>query len=355
MTLVDTPDLIWPHPPLQATSVTSVNINTTTGRIAVVFQAPATDTMTGFSFALASVTTGCVLDCRLETVGTDGNPTGTLVATNTNGSVTVADTDDYLWKTATFTASASLTKGALYALVVQYSSGSTPNLNLSAYTTAGGAYYTGIPYILTYAASSWTYQTTPIWFCGLLRFGSNYYNVESFFPAIVGTAPAFNNTSTPNVQGMRFTLPFPAKIKGVYVYVDGDAPYDVNLYDSDGTTKLAAFSITDADYPPTTAGRSMRIIFSSPITLAKNTNYWIGIEPTSSTNIVLNNPVMGDAAWIGASWFLSSTYAQSASAKDPSGTGSWTEDGTILPSIALILSAVDDGISGTANLLRGKL
>ena len=346
MALQNTPDLIWPAVPLSGTSASSIPVTSITAKITYIFPAPATDSATSFTFRTNTVTTGCTWSVRLETVGADGQPSGTLVATDTEGTVVIADSDDNVWKTVTFTAPASLTKNTLYAIVMGYSSGGgTVDLNLGAYSTGQGAIVYGIPYCSTYNGSVWTHSTAFNWFSAMLLFGSNYYHMPGFLPFVAASGTGFGTGSNPDCRGMKFQLKFPCKIRGFLASIDGDAPYDVKLYDSDGVTVLSTFSITDADFPPVASARVMFGVFSTPVTLVKDTNYYLSVEPTSASTMNLVEGTYISTSVVGASWFESLTNAVFVTAKRSAGVpGAWTEVQGTVPPFGLILSAIDDGV-----------
>ena len=93
---------------------TAVAINNSANdAMGTILNPPQTGNVTDIAFALGTVTTGATLDARIETVGSaTGDPSGTLLGTNTNGSLTIAGSDANTIKTVTLTASASVTNPA---------------------------------------------------------------------------------------------------------------------------------------------------------------------------------------------------------------------------------------------------
>lgn len=84
---------------------------------------------------------------------------------------------------------------------------------------------------------------------------------------------------------MKFQLPYPTTMVGCTFTVDGDGAFDVNLYDSDGVTKLRVYNVPTAEYPPTTAARVFYIKWDTPINLSANTSYRVCVEPTTTTSV----------------------------------------------------------------------
>lgn len=353
MTLVTTPKLIWPELPLGATTIgpSFDTWSTTTAKRAYLLEAAVTGTVTGFSFKLGSVVLGCTVEVRMETIGSGGHPSGTLWnGSNSNITVVIADEDDNAWKTVTFTGAGSVNKNDKFAIVLQYSSGVTPNMNFPYYTTA--TYPVAYPCVSTYNGETWSVQTTTSNFPILVQYGSGIYPQKGAMPGL-GQSTSYNNTSTPDLRGMRITFPFSGIISGFLLSIDPDGPFDVNFYASDGVTVLGTYSIANANLPPTGNIRLYEAEFNTPIPVTKDTNYYFAVEPMSSTNLNFCEVLLGNTTWIAATAFLSSVYAQYASAKDPTNAASWTEDNTKLPNMALVFSAIDNG--STANLLGGKV
>jgi hypothetical protein len=345
--LVTSPQLTWPDiiPQGSITSISSA-VNATGTKFGYVFEAPATGTITGLSFRTGTVTTGTTtgVDVRLETVGTDGFPTGTLVGTNTNLSGVAVSTSN-TWYNVTFTSGASVTRGVRYALVIVSDTASV--FAVAGYSTGNGVPLYGLPWYGTYNGSAWTYASNISVMAGVLNYGGTYPYSPAFVPGVTQLSTTFNSGSTPDVRGLKFTLPYPAKVSGFQGYWDHDGPATVKLYDSDGVTVLASVDIDDADYPPTTAARQVRYTFSSDVTLAANTAYRIALEPDSGTSIGMGELALGNSAWYTATAY--ETFGAYTTAKDPSGTGSWTDStSTVMPQLGLVITALDNGASTSA-------
>lgn len=305
--------------------------------MAIVMQAPATGTITGAGFSTRSVTTGCTLDVRLETVGADGLPTNTLLATNSNKTQVVADADDNTWFDVVLTGSAVVTKGDLFALVWRISSGTPVALNIAGFANSSGGMQQ-FPY--KFSASAYT-DTGDI--SAALNYGGTYFPSDGLLPMNAGGTPGsltYNNTSTPDVYGLKFSLPFPARVSGVWFALDNDGPSVVKFYDSDGVTVLTSVTL-DEDYAPSAAQGKYRLTFPSPQSILANTAYRIGVEPSSATNLTLFSMVANSSAILAAMPGGSSFVLTSA--KDPSGTGSWTDSTTSAPWMGLILDGFDSG------------
>ena len=83
--------LAIPVPPNSGTSSTTFGtpmlLNAASEEAAGVLYAPKTGTISKIGFLTGTVTTGDTVDARMETVSAaNGDPTGTLLGTNSNGS-----------------------------------------------------------------------------------------------------------------------------------------------------------------------------------------------------------------------------------------------------------------------------
>jgi hypothetical protein len=150
------------------------------------------------------------------------------------------------------------------------------------------------------------------------------------------------------VWGMRFQVPFPCTVSGFWLICELDGDAVVKLYDSDGVTVLASLAL-DTDQRFGIAELTKRYVFSASVTLSKDTYYYLGLEPSSATSVGFYTGALPSLAtmntWDGGA------LVHAASAKDPSGTGSWTHynngtDGYLRTWMGVELSSFDDGVGG---------
>lgn len=108
-------------------------IDAASEKAASIVRAGKTGTIDKVGFKTRTVTTGDTVDVRLETVDlATGNPSGTLLGTNSNGSQVIGDADDNTWFTTALTTGVAVTKGDLFAVVIV--NGSVPgNMNIAAF------------------------------------------------------------------------------------------------------------------------------------------------------------------------------------------------------------------------------
>ena len=327
-------------------------IDASAEKFAFVFRVPKTGTLDKFEFKLGAVTfnAASVLRCSFQDVSlTDGNPDGTqdqfrdmtslsanawnvpgLITsdgsdTGTKRSVTAGDLLSVVFEFQTFTAADSV--------VIQ-------TINVSGITSPSGQSYSDL------FTASWakTDANGPVF---ALKYNDGSYEfIANVIPCSTLNNVTFNNASTPDEQGLIFSLPFPVTVTGVWLRVNASADFDIVLYDSDGSTALATVSV-DSDVWAVAASTNAFLRFS-PQDLTKDTNYRVVVKPGAS-NVVVHNFEVASAAIMdavegGQNWH----YTQRTDA------GAWTETTTKRPWMGLLVSAFDDGVSvGGAGGRRG--
>ena len=156
----------------------------------------------------------------------------------------------------------------------------------------------------------------------------------------------YNNSSTPDVYATKFSIPVGARFCGCWYWIDADGDYTVKLYDSDGVTVLSSLS-SDNDLPPTPSAGIHQALMSS-VDIEPGVDYFLGIEPSSGTNISTYSFDVNAAYLLGQ--VPGGVDFRYATAKDPSGTGSWTETSTrrifIEPMFDAVNTSADAGAGG---------
>jgi hypothetical protein len=318
-------------------------IDATGEKAALIFQSPFTGNLRTILFRTATVTTGGTVDVRLETVdATTGDPTGSLAGATTNASVAISAGDDNAIITATLTADAAVTRGTLYAVVIV--AGSPGNMNIATFDI--DATSTGFPYGDLYT-TSWTKQPRRM-LCAIADDAGVFRNIPgvTFFWTL--TERNYGSGSTPDVWGIRFQVPFPCTVRGFWLTCEVDGDATVKLYDSDGVTVLTSLAL-DTNQRGSTAEVTHRHVFPADVSLAKDTYYYLGLEPSSATTVGFYTASLPSLASMDA--WDGGALVHAASAKDPSGTGSWTHynngtDGHLKAWMGVELSAFDDGTGG---------
>lgn len=268
-------------PNVQATvaNQTTNALTASTHKAGMVYKAWQAKSIRKIHFRTGTVTTGDTVDCRVETVdtATDGNPTGTLFGTTTNGSCVVASSDDNVWKEATLTADAALAIGDTFALIVA-NGGGGGSMNLVAFDDMKAS----VPYGAHFTAS-WAKQVSPIMI--VPEYSDGTFGI---MPGLIGgvgsplTATAFNSGSAVARRGNIFQVATSKTAIGAWCWVDGDNDFTMKLYDSGGTELATTGTILGLQRPGTTAGLYF-IPFTTAYVLAASTSYRIAIVPGASS------------------------------------------------------------------------
>lgn len=293
-----------------------------------VMQAPFTGSITAVDFLTGTVTTGATMDVRIETLDASGDPSGSLLAANNNGSCVVADVDDNVIKSATLTAAASVTKGQMLGIVVVNPAG-TPG-NFAVRGLVGGDAKV-LPYGERSITGVYTKNVAPMAIG--LNYGGTYY--PQFGTAIVtGSAPVgsnYNNGGAFREVGNRFTVPCAMRVSGAY-YVQTNASNvdcDVVLYE--GTTAVLTRTMTGVQRRA--AGKHY-MDFNGTYTCKPGVVYRIVVKTLSASNISYTTNSVGSNAQLAALTGTTSTYM---TVKD--NLGNWNDTNTSLVSCGVLFDA----------------
>ena len=303
-----------------------------------IFRAPRSGEIDVVGFRTSGVTIGATIDVRLETVA-NGLNTGTLVDTNSNKTLAIADADDNKALSVTLTGAATVTKGQKLALVLKSPSADYGNVRYAAYSDIGiaGSY----PPLISVGAVTagclvcWVHYADSPAYCyipNVLPMGDAGINTNTF-----------NNTSTPDIYGARFKLTgVGRRCRGCYVWLDLDGNCDVRLvttayHEANGTGILASAELTSDDDLATGAGL-FYLEFDAATELAADTVYRLIVIPSSSTSLSTYDFTVPSAALLasagGAEFYLTT-------AKTPTQNADWTDTNTRVPFMWLVFDGVD--------------
>jgi hypothetical protein len=310
----------------------------------VVICAPSDMTVSHVGFKCNAVAGSPTATVRIETVdAATGAPSGTLWATNT--SVTTATLTSSFALHA-LTASATITKGQVFAIVITYASGTSLVVN----TVAGVMENHGLPYKVTNITGS----AVKAALIGMdLCLGSStteFYSLRGLRPAASIAANAFNNTSSAK-RGVRFQVPFKCTVSGFKIYT-GTAVGDFNaIIEDDSGTELSSTSTAfEGDVASALASAVFTGSFDNTVDLSPGVWYRLAIQPSSATNVNMYTATLPSSdpnyakAWPGGANFYYSTFT----------TSTWTDANTQVPYIDLLINRLDDGVSsGSARVIGG--
>jgi hypothetical protein len=354
--------IIPPMPLMGANSVALTQVSSLTADTALaayVVQIAKAGNIRKVRWGTRTVTTGGDMDVRLETVdAATGHPSGTLWGTTTNGTQAVANGDDNVWFTTTLTADATVAVGDILAVCIKAPAG----VNLNVLTSwALSSLNLPFPYFRFFNGTSWAGVGSGAPMVMLEYDDGSYAPLFGCYPAGNVTSHSVSTSTTPDVVGLRFQVPYPLRVKGAWAVVDIDGDCALRLvstayHQGAGTGILGSITL-DKDIRTSTATGPLPLFFSSPIDLSPATWYRLVLEPTSTTAITgpydIEVPTLaGLDSWVSQNWHLTS-------AKDPTVDGDWTNynSGTfrVPPLMGLIVGGVDDAVSaGSGGVSRNR-
>jgi hypothetical protein len=311
---------------------TAVTIGTDLYGQAIVFQAPATDTITKIGFRNGSHTTTGNVRFQVRTVDASFIPTTTLFAAGAEATVSVTTSNSF-WE-GTLATPCPVTKGDWVAIVVDRPVGSTYSGQFT--TSSISLPTTGSPASSARTSTSYAYVTsTPnIW----PVFGTAGYSLSPRPTGYFSTSFNLSTSANPDVVGNIIRFPYDVKASGVWGTLDFDGNIDFKLLDSDGSTVLASVS-NPANLPNTTGVTTNERYFANDVTLLANTDYRIVADPTTATNSAVVYAQFVDAQQRLS--FMGGEFAWGTTAKDPVNAASYTNHTNRIYPIGVILSQID--------------
>ena len=303
--------------------------------------------VTDVAFYVADATTPGSGSLRIETVGADGNPSGSLVSASASVVLSVTATGI---KSATLAGATTLTAATPYAVTFSWSSG---NWGPAAFRgdpgNRGVLLGPQISWVRTQSGGSWASggpEYNP--YLALKLSGGSYALLPNTVAVSGFNKTTFNNTTSVRKRGSAFTPRFSGTVCGWEFWGGGQGASDftVELRTTAGTL-LASWS-ADKDYgnyygAGTNYATFVRGYFSSTVDLTAGTTYDLLLVPGSATNMTVNTAsiMTADAASIQA------LAGQSDNIQVEIDSGSVrTTDSTKWPLMNLLFSQLDDGTGG---------
>lgn len=344
MALISVPT--FPFPEMQTMSsastpaMTNLGIDGTNTSAAAVIDPPKTGNIRKVTLRFAVVSVAGNVDVRVETLSS-GDPSGTLIATNTNAVVAAAANS---WVTATLTADAPVVAGTPIAIVFTRSTGTYNIIGVS-----GNQMASQFPYGDRFASAVWT-RNLVVPAIVLEYDDGSIYDINGVWAVLDNGLFTYGSGSTPDEHGILYNnLPIGLQAVGFWWIGNLTADADMVLYDSGGTAQRTA-SIASSMRLSNAVGIQRRV-WSSPYLMIAGQSYRLVLKPTSASTVVL---AYADAASLAA---MAATPG-GANIYDTARTdaGSWTDTNTRQPMMGLYIDAIDTGSgAGIAQLLGGGL
>lgn len=326
--------------------------------VAWIFRVPKTGTLKKVGWSIGGVCNLIgTITISLESVSlTDytapvasTNATKTLYAANAEGTQADPAVSTLYWTPINGSSGISVTKNDLIAVtarVTAFTSGSARiNYGLSLGEASAEMQFPNLYTYLNSTGANVSVQHA----LGLEYDGEIVPYLGALGAACSVVATGWGSNDSPALRGLKFKLPFPARLVGVTMHLDVDENCDVHVFDSDEYTELCSAPITlDKDVKISVNARGYLLTFAATANLLKDTWYRIAVEPKTTTdigvgymNFVDDSSLKGIESAPGGANFIYTTTP----AVPTSGSHVWTDDDTKRPFLGIIVDAFDDAVS----------
>lgn len=189
--------------------------------------------------------------------------------------------------------------------------------------------------------SAWSTSAVPVMLALKYSDGAYAYALPSQpFMTTNGAGFSFNSSSSPNEYGLRFQLPFPTQIDGVWMRA-WLRDCTIKLYDASDTVLASIACDKDVGVQKILGANATQMLpLTSPISLDANVTYRLTILAGSADNCGLGYFSTPSTALMAACEGGSALYLTQRSG------GAWTDTDTSRPSMGVRISAVDTGSGG---------
>jgi hypothetical protein len=346
MTAVTSGSVLYPAPFSlnQGPNFTSQLINAAGEKVAAHVRFPKSGTITHIGIMTGTVTTSQSLDIRIETIGTaTGDPTGTLYAASATG--TIASPASDTWYDVPINGGTGISVSAFdeAAIVTQFTS-TVGDLSIACMRPLSSR--TSTVHFWYDAGAGWVKPSDYFGNAAVRYSGGVYHPIVGL--TCLTSRPSYYDTTE---RGVRFRLPFPATLKGLFGtpfrWASDSADFDINIYadaTAPGGTPLASYSY-EASIRSTSnwyIGQFMNVFEQA---LAANTWYRLAIEPTGGSNVGWYAGEVNAAAILGQFLGVTDFYLT-----EDDGAGGWTNTTTRVPFMQLVFNELDDGAGGGGGL-----
>jgi hypothetical protein len=340
----------WPTPSpfsLEASGGYSDALNTGNVQYAWCFQVPKTGTLKGVEFDIESVTSSQDIKVSFQdlTNSSFGQPDEVAdqyrvitpgVGWNTTGIMSSDGTDDGTKR--------SVTIGDFLAVVIEWDS-TQGDLEINQNGMSGWSGASGtqkFPYMVRKDAGGWDAGAGAFRYPRFaLQYDDGSYGYIPFvWPLDAATSISVNTGTTPDEVGLLFSLPFTAKVGGVWAMASATQNFDFVLYNADSGSVVQTYP-WDLDLRSAAAGHfggsnTLHVQVGDQVTLTADTLYRLVIKPTTGSTVTTAQHQLASAD-------LRACYGEPSNWSYTSRTdaGAWTDDDTILPHIGIIIEAIN--------------
>lgn len=329
----------WPGAILLTPSFGTLVIDATGEKAAFIIEAPKTGTLAKVGFSINTLTLADDLKISFQDVDlATGDPDGGVDQFRVMTAASLSAGTMLLTGLITDTgadggAKRSVTIGDLLAVVIEFDTYVDGNLRIATFADDTNDF----PYA-TLFTSSWAKASAAAPILYLEYDDGSTAPIAGCWPIAVIDSTTYNNGSAADEKALKFTLPYPARAVGFWLWAELDGDADIVLYE--GTTALATKS-SDKEVRRSTAAGFLIKKFAAPVSLTKDTTYYLSLKPTSATNVALQIGDLEVAARLnalpGGADFCLATRVDA---------GAWSNVTTKKPFMGLLLDQGDDAVGG---------
>lgn len=336
----------YPNFIMQPLNSASVVMDATGERVGCCYQIRVAGNIAKVHLYSRTATTPDTVKVSLQSVGTDGNPSGTILGATNKAYGTVEIAAGATWYEITLTEVAAVTAGQWIALVIEFESYDSGNISFyftMATNEAANEYavtdITASPG--TWAKASTTYQYN---IAHVIEYSSTVFHPSGLHYGGPGAALSISTSTNPDEAGIYFQVPNKMRAYGVWVYADLD--YEVTLVLRNSSDTILANIVVDPDYRSHVGYRTNLHMFdadpASNVTLVTGTWYRLTLVPSTTSNVSLYYCTMPSAASMAV--LDGGTLCYATHRTDG---GAWTQTDTRRYLIGLLVDQYDDGAGGS--------
>jgi hypothetical protein len=334
MAQIALPTFAFPEPQTMSNAsspaMSNLLIDGTNTQAAAIIDPPKAGNIHIIYSRLGSLSGAGNFDVRVETLS-GGDPSGTLVATNTSASAVTASANS--WMTGTLTADAPVAPGTPIAIVFLRNTGA---YNITG--VAANQMSSQMPYGSRYAGT-WT-KNAVVPAIVLEYDDGSIYEMPGVWAVLNTGTFTYGSGSTPDEHGVKFvSVPVAMRTFGFWWIGNLTADADMVLYDNAGTPQRT-LSMASAVRFSNAIGIQRRR-WTSEFWLTQGQDYRLVLKPTSASTVVLPYADAMNAAAMAAT-------PGGVNIIDTARTdaGAWTDTNTRQPMMGLYIDYIDTGSSG---------
>jgi hypothetical protein len=300
--------------------------------------------VTHIRFKTQTVTSGATVDARIEGVNTSGQPSGSLLGTNSNGAQVIANADDNTWFRTALTTPVAISPGTPIGVLIANPAASFGNLQIVTWMTWGGT--RGFPTPINPTRT--TKVDNNVFPALILELADGTYDCPTFPWENSNTTITLDTVTNPDEVALRLNPKGKRRACGWWAYVRlaAGSDFKMNLYDINSDTPLISTASHDGDFSSTTgAVRYIERPFDNGDTAVISSDVRLGIVPLTANDVILQYVDVLDAAMFDIFSGGRTAYWEQrnrSGTSDPD-AAAWTATLTRRPLMGLLYDQLADG------------